>query len=217
MNEKTKELIAIGASVAGHCQPCLTYHLEEAKKLGITQDEIKEAIAVGKMIEKGAMSAMGKFADSLLNNGEKTESPKPKKLSVYDPAMCCSTGVCGTNVDTALVEFAGTLKILAQKGIALERYNLSQQPAAFAENQQVKKYLTDLGSKALPFIFIDDNFVMSGRYPTAKELFDLFKIEGAVLIEKPSLIKNLRMKLSPKQAKEESSCCGGDKKDGGCC
>lgn len=62
MDEKTKELIAIGASIAGHCQPCLKNHIEQAVKLGVSLEEINTAIAVGKTVEKGALKAMDNFA-----------------------------------------------------------------------------------------------------------------------------------------------------------
>jgi len=62
MDDKTKELIAIGTSIGAHCQPCLTYHVAKAKEMGIKENEIREAIAVGQMVEKGAMSAMKQFA-----------------------------------------------------------------------------------------------------------------------------------------------------------
>jgi len=62
LDEKTKELIAIGAAVAGHCQPCLTYHVARAKELGVVTGEIREAIGVGHMVEKGAMAAMRDFS-----------------------------------------------------------------------------------------------------------------------------------------------------------
>lgn len=68
MDEQTKELIAIGASVGAHCQPCLTYHVEKARELGINDDEIRLAIETGHMVEKGAMSAMKKFSASILSN-----------------------------------------------------------------------------------------------------------------------------------------------------
>ena len=66
MDESTKELIAIGASVGAHCQPCLSYHLEKARELGIDDDSIRVAIETGHMVEKGAMSAMRKFSSELL-------------------------------------------------------------------------------------------------------------------------------------------------------
>jgi AhpD family alkylhydroperoxidase len=62
MDEKTRELIAIGASVGAHCQPCLKHHVNKAKDVGVQESEIREAIAVGHMVEKRAMSAMRQFA-----------------------------------------------------------------------------------------------------------------------------------------------------------
>lgn len=66
MDEKTRELIAIGASVCAHCQPCVTYHVGQARKIGIDEVLISEAIAVGQMVEKGAGSAMREFTQGLL-------------------------------------------------------------------------------------------------------------------------------------------------------
>ena len=67
MNEQTTELVAIGASITGHCQPCLTYHVAKARDLGVDEQDIRQAIAVGHMVEKGSMSAMRDFAESVLN------------------------------------------------------------------------------------------------------------------------------------------------------
>jgi AhpD family alkylhydroperoxidase len=78
MNESTKELIAIGASFAANCQPCLTFHVDKARNLGIGDDEIDEAIAVGRMIQKGAISAMNKFAENVIVGSENK------------PSACCS-------------------------------------------------------------------------------------------------------------------------------
>ena len=66
MDERTKELIAIGASVGAHCQPCLTYHVEKAREMGITEEDIRAAIDTGHMVEKGAMSAMRKFSTAVV-------------------------------------------------------------------------------------------------------------------------------------------------------
>ena len=100
-----------------------------------------------------------------------------RTLKIYDPAMCCSTGVCGPIVDFSLVEFTGALKIAEKKGVEVQRYNLAQQPQAFMENEQVKNLLSEKGSDALPFIFTNDDLKVSGRYPTTIELFDLLGIQ----------------------------------------
>lgn len=92
-----------------------------------------------------------------------------KSLKIYDPAMCCSTGVCGPDVDPVLPRFAGLLNRLAQEGVTIERYNLGQQPVAFAKNAEVRAVLEKEGPEALPLIFIDDALAMKGRYPETAE------------------------------------------------
>jgi AhpD family alkylhydroperoxidase len=225
MDEKIKELIALGASISGHCQPCLTYHVDQAKRLGIGKDEIREAVAVGKMVQKGAMSAMNKFVQGILDSPDDSvvESPqegenRSKTLKVYDPAMCCATGVCGTNVDSALVEFTGALKTAAGHGIAVERWNLAQQPQAFAQNPQVKDLLTKLGIGSLPFIFVHDELKLSGRYPTAKELFAWLGIRKEETSEKNPVQTNSTNKPFPiLERDDETQGAGGCCADGGCC
>jgi AhpD family alkylhydroperoxidase len=81
MDEKTKELIAIGASVAAHCQPCLSYHVARAKELGLEECAIREAIAVGHRVEKGAMVAMRQYVS------EGLDAPV-----TAEPPSCCKGG-----------------------------------------------------------------------------------------------------------------------------
>lgn len=65
MNEQTKELIALGASVAAHCQPCLKYHYAKARELGLSAEDIQAAIAIGHQVESGARKAMSDFEKEL--------------------------------------------------------------------------------------------------------------------------------------------------------
>ena len=74
-----------------------------------------------------------------------------KTLRVYDPALCCSTGVCGPSVDPDLARFAGDLEWLKSLGVAVERFNLAHQPGAFVE-PAVKSALENLGDAALPLV-----------------------------------------------------------------
>ena len=68
MENRIKELIAVGASVSAHCQPCLEYHVKKALQDGATKPEVAEAIEVGKLVGKGAMAKMNQFADYLLGD-----------------------------------------------------------------------------------------------------------------------------------------------------
>ena len=92
-----------------------------------------------------------------------------KSIQVFDPPMCCSTGLCGTDIDPALVSFASMLTQLGQRGVRVERYNLGQQPMAFVQNPAVKSLLESDGVDALPVILLDGAVHLKGRYPTAME------------------------------------------------
>ncbi|WP_159726600.1 arsenite efflux transporter metallochaperone ArsD [Methylosinus sp. Ce-a6] len=112
-------------------------------------------------------------------------------IEVYDPALCCSTGVCGTEVDQALVSFAADVDWAKQNGARIERFNLAQQPLAFAENATVKGFLERSGQEALPLVLVGGEVALAGRYPSRGEL-----ARWAGLVETAT---------QPKQ----SGCCGG--------
>ncbi len=101
-----------------------------------------------------------------------------KRVEVFDPPMCCSTGVCGPKVDPALVKFAADLHWLANQRIAVERYNLAQQPQAFASNALVKTALHDHGNDCLPLILLDGSIISEGRYPSREELARLTGVQA---------------------------------------
>ncbi|HMK55009.1 MAG TPA: carboxymuconolactone decarboxylase family protein [Dissulfurispiraceae bacterium] len=81
MNTRMKELIAIGASVTANCRPCLTYHVGKAREAAVTEEEIREAIAIAKLVRKGAMSKMDQFV--------------PTVIEASEAAMTASDGGCG--------------------------------------------------------------------------------------------------------------------------
>ena len=94
------------------------------------------------------------------------------RIEVYDPPMCCSTGVCGPSVDPELVRFAADLDWLKRQGVEVQRYNLSQQPAAFAGNLLVKEALAKEGNDCLPLTMVDGAVALKSRYPTREMLAD---------------------------------------------
>ena len=88
-----------------------------------------------------------------------------KSIQIYDPAMCCSTGICGPDIDPILPQVAGFLHHLKELGVQVERFNLSQQPLAFVQNKQVNALLQSDGIEVLPLFFIDGALVLKGTYP----------------------------------------------------
>jgi hypothetical protein len=113
-------------------------------------------------------------------------------LQIFDPAMCCSSGVCGPEVDTKLVQFAADLDWLKSQGVIVQRHNLSQNPAAFVENQIVQAALTEKGEAALPTLLVNGKLAIAGRYPDRAEL-----------------AAHLKLKVTATPAATKSSCCGG--------
>ena len=118
-------------------------------------------------------------------------------LTVYDPPMCCSTGICGTDIDQKLVDFAADLDWLKRLGVNVQRINLSQEPALFAENELVKSVLEKSGVEGLPVIIAHDAIQSSGQYPVRDKLAAMAsltpdQIAGGANVEAQS-----------------SGCCGG--------
>lgn len=65
LDSRIKELVAIGVSVGVNCQPCLAYHVAQAGKIGIDEQEIQEAIHVGQTVRKGAAYKMDQYITAL--------------------------------------------------------------------------------------------------------------------------------------------------------
>lgn len=110
-------------------------------------------------------------------------------IRVFDPAMCCSTGVCGPAIDPQLARFSADLEWVKSHGISVERFNLAQQPAAFAEDDAVRAALHAQGEASLPFIKVNGEVRSSGVYPSRS---DLAMWAG---LEKPA--SKLRIKITP--------------------
>lgn len=91
-------------------------------------------------------------------------------IQVYEPALCCSSGVCGVDVDQALVSFSADVEWAKQNGATIERFNMAQQPQAFADNALVRASLEKSGQDGLPLILVNGQQVLSGRYPRREEL-----------------------------------------------
>ena len=121
-----------------------------------------------------------------------------KKLEVFDPAMCCSTGVCGVEVDPVLAQFAADLKWVGEQGVEVSRHNLGQEPQAFATNPAVIKEM-EAGMDRLPILAVDGHIVVTGMYPTRQQLAQKLGI-AATTEDKPRVMAGSC--CSPK-----SGCC----------
>jgi hypothetical protein len=111
-----------------------------------------------------------------------------KKVEIFDPAMCCSTGVCGPSVDPELTRVASAIFAMEKKGFDITRYNLTSQPDKFVDQVEVNKILMDKGPDALPVVLVDGEVEKIGSYPINEEFAEWFGINSEELKgEKPRM------------------------------
>lgn len=125
------------------------------------------------------------------------------KVEIFDPAMCCSTGVCGPGVDPELLRMSAIINALEGEGIKIHRYGLSQNPEAFMANTLINEILINDGVEALPVTIVDGELKQMGTYPTNADLATWAGMSKEALVQ---MIINAR--------KTSGGCCGGDS---GCC
>lgn len=104
-----------------------------------------------------------------------------KRMQIYEPAMCCSTGLCGISVDPELLRISTVLNTLKSNGIIVERFNLNNAPMKFVQNKVVNTYLNLKGPDGLPVTIIDGKIAIEGRYPTNDEITKLLGLPQGLL------------------------------------
>lgn len=115
------------------------------------------------------------------------------KVEIFDPAMCCSTGVCGPSVNPELVRVASVVHNLQKKGFSIARYQLTTDPEKFAENEEVNRVIQEKGPDALPVVLLNDKVVKTGSYPTNEEFAEWFGVKVEELTEKPRIRLSLNI------------------------
>lgn len=121
-----------------------------------------------------------------------------KKVELFEPALCCNTGVCGPGVDENLMTMTALFNTMqsAPELFAAERYNLNSTPDAFVNNQSVLALLQEKGNDILPVTLIDGEIKKMGGYPTLEEISEY---TGTVFV----------------MGDASGGCCGSS--DSGCC
>lgn len=127
------------------------------------------------------------------------------KVEIFEPAMCCSTGVCGPGVDQELLRVATFLNELEGEGRKIIRYNLSSDPMAFVTNKEVNDTIANEGTEALPITVVDGEIRQKGSYPSNANFAEWAGMTREDII---------RMVLKSQVASNGGCNCGGES---GCC
>ena len=133
-------------------------------------------------------------------------------IQIFEPGLCCGTGICGVDVDQQLVTVSADIDWATSAGGTVRRFNLAQEPLAFAENETVRAFLHTVGQEGLPVTMVDGATVLTGRYPSRPELAKWAGLGAPAAENRPSL-------LSPapagQPAASDAGCCGDT--SGSCC
>ena len=140
-----------------------------------------------------------------------------KTMKIYEPAMCCPTGLCGVGVDPELLRISTVLNTLKQNGIEVQRFNLTSAPAEFVKSKAVTEYLQKFGPEKLPVVTVEDIIVITGRYPTNAEFTSWLDLSGDVLGVQCCEAEPSCCCGSESEPEEEGCCCGDTPATDGCC
>lgn len=161
-----------------------------------------EVIPSELMIKAGLLAAAQLLGTNMDNrNVDINKGEYKMKIEIFDPAMCCSTGVCGPSVDPELVRIQEALRQIQKQApdVLVVRSGLTTDPQAFVANTAVAELLKSEGPECLPLVFADGELVSKGSYPANVQLMALLNRVG-IIVEMP-------------EKKNVSGCCGPK----GCC
>ena len=109
---------------------------------------------------------------------------KQTKMFIYEPALCCDTGVCGVGVDPELIRISTVANNLKKNGVDLQRYNLNNAPQEFVNNAEINKLINGEGGvENLPATIVDGKIVKTKAYPTNGEIVMWLNIPADYLVE----------------------------------
>jgi hypothetical protein len=138
------------------------------------------------------------------------------RIQVFEPALCCATGVCGEDVDQGLVTFSADMDFVRRRGGDVSRYNLASEPLAFAETEAVKGFLQIVGSKGLPLVLVDGVTAMTGGYPDRAQLAQWAGLTTPVVVPGVPSPAGATMLGLTAAAPTGGVCCSSSGTDG-CC
>ena len=141
------------------------------------------------------------------------------QIEIFEPGLCCGTGICGVDVDQALVTVSADLDWLRAQGAPAARFNLAQEPLAFVDNETARAFVHTVGQEGLPLTLVDGMTALTGRYPSRVELAKWAGVDAApaaptpdTAASQPDASPRLLMMATAPDA-DGTSCTVG----GGCC
>jgi hypothetical protein len=105
-----------------------------------------------------------------LFNSTPTAPANGAAVEIFDPPMCCPTGLCGPTLDQTLLDVNEMVLTLQDEGVRVVRYQMSTDPQAFLSNAEVFRLIREREMEALPITVVNGQVVKVGDYPTLDEV-----------------------------------------------
>jgi arsenite methyltransferase len=145
----------------------------------LTEDEFRAGLTAAGFteIEIRETHRVHEHAISAIIRARKPDTPSiARRIELYEPAMCCQTGVCGPSVDQQLIDAREDLRWAEAQGAEVTRHNLTSDPDAFVANPKVTGLMAAFGDDALPVLVVDGAIAMHGHYPSREELTGVLSV-----------------------------------------
>jgi len=145
----------------------------------LTEQEFRDGLAAAGLVDVEIREThqVHEHATSAIIRARKafdvTATTGSRRVELFEPAMCCQTGVCGPSVDQQLIDVREDLRWVEGLGATVARHNLSSDPDAFVANPKVTGLMAAFGDGALPALLFDGEIALHGRYPSRDELAGL--------------------------------------------
>ncbi len=91
-------------------------------------------------------------------------------VEIFDPPLCCPTGMCGPTIDPVLLDVNEMIVTLQSEGVPVARYQMASHAQAFASNREVLQLLREKQLAALPITVVRGQILKIGAYPTLAQV-----------------------------------------------
>lgn len=91
-------------------------------------------------------------------------------IEIFDPPMCCPTGLCGPVLDQTLLDLNEMILYFQGQGFSIKRYQMASDPNAFLNNENVMQLVRKMQMNALPITLVNSQIIKTGEYPSKSEI-----------------------------------------------
>lgn len=96
-------------------------------------------------------------------------------VEIFDPPMCCPTGLCGPTLDQTLLDVSEMILALKAEQVIIERYQMTSHPHNFLNNTEVMGLVRERQMEALPITVVQGKVIKVGTYPSLAEVTTALK------------------------------------------